>query len=111
MMALGTDFVVICSESIPHAERERILQKLKATGKEIIEISQEQVRKFAGNMLQLKSKTNTSYLIMSETAHHSLTQSQLSALEKHTNIISIPIPTIEMTGGGSVRCMMAEIFY
>ncbi len=111
MMALGLDFCVLCLDSIPDDERPAIIEKLHRTGKVIVEISLAQMNAFAGNMLQLRSKTGDSYLIMSETACRSLSDTQINVLKNHTNIISIPIPIIETTGGGSVRCMMAEIFH
>ncbi len=111
MMALGIDFVVICMDSIQDStEKESVLDKLNATGKELIDISIEQMNHFAGNMLQVRSQLGEPYLIMSQEAYDSLTGAQLEQIAKRTKYISIPIPVIEKYGGGSVRCMMAEIF-
>lgn len=111
MMAVGETFVVICLDTIIDAEeRAMVEQVILDTDKEIIDITLEQMSQFAGNMLQVKNERNETYLIMSQTAHKSLTDSQLAQIENHTNILPIPIPTIEKYGGGSVRCMMAEVF-
>ena len=78
--------------------------------KEIIDITEDQVINFAGNMLQVKGANDTSYLVMSQSAYNSLTASQISTIEKHTKILSSSLDTIEACGGGSARCMMAEVF-
>ena len=83
---------------------------LKKTQKEIIEITEEQMYQFAGNMLQVEGKDGQKFLVMSQTAYDSLTKKQIKKIEKHNPIISVNIPTIEKLGGGSARCMMAEIF-
>jgi hypothetical protein len=111
MMALGKDFAVICMDAIPNAdERKKVEESLRQTDKDIIEITPEQMNAFAGNMLQVAAKDGQSYLVMSEQAKDSLSDEQVAQIEKHTRILSAPIPTIEAYGGGSVRCMMAEIF-
>lgn len=111
MMCLGETFVVICADCIDDkSERKQVLQSLKEDGKEIILITEEQVNNFAGNMLQLKGTDDKSYLIMSKSAHESLTAEQIAKLEKHATILSSSLDTIEACGGGSARCMMAEIF-
>jgi len=111
MMALGVDIAVICLDTITDMEeRQEVIGTLENSGKKIIEISIDQMNQFAGNMLQVKSKLGEKYLIMSQAAYDSLTINQIDAILPHTKIISIPIPTIEKYGGGSVRCMMAEIF-
>jgi hypothetical protein len=84
--------------------------KFAATGKEIIEITLEQMLNFAGNMLQVSNEKGETFLLMSGRAFESLTDMQIAQISKHTNILSSPIPTIETYGGGSVRCMMAEVF-
>ena len=91
-------------------ERKNVLAHLKNSNKEIIKITENQVNQFAGNMLQLSGDHETSYLIMSQSSLDSLRPDQRSKLEKHTKIISSPLDTIEACGGGSARCMMAEIF-
>ena len=111
MMALGEDFVVICLESIKDAESKKQLLKLfEKTGKEVIEITMTQMESFAGNMLEVKNKSNKRYLCMSQTAYDALKQDQMDKLSARTHLLPIPIPKIEKFGGGSVRCMMAEIF-
>ncbi|CAM3643981.1 arginine deiminase-related protein [Flavobacterium gelidilacus] len=111
MMCLGETFVVICSDCIDDkSERKQVLKSLKDDGKEIILITEDQVNNFAGNMLQLKGTDDKSYLVMSKSAHESLTPEQIEKLEKHATILSSSLDTIEACGGGSARCMMAEIF-
>jgi hypothetical protein len=111
MMALGESFVVICMETVQsEIEEEMLRNKFTATGKEIIEITLEQMLNFAGNMLQVSNEKGETFLLMSGRAFESLTDMQIAQISKHTNILSSPIPTIETYGGGSVRCMMAEVF-
>lgn len=111
MMCIGTKIAVICLESIDDKkERKQVLQHLKNSGKEIIAISESQMHQFAGNMLQLKSLNNQDLLVMSKSAHDSLTQIQKTAIEQHCKIVSSSLETIETCGGGSARCMMAEVF-
>lgn len=111
MMALGDSFVIICLETIKKEDDLNLLkEKFKETNKEIIEISIAQMLSFAGNMLQVKNKKGATYLVMSEQAYQSLSDSQISKIKNHTKILYSPIPTIETYGGGSARCMMAEIF-
>lgn len=111
MMAMGDKFVVICLESVIDDEEKSALRELFArTEKEIIEISLEQMNAFAGNMLQVQGASGQTYLVMSKTAFGSLNASQIEKIEKYTEILTADINTIETYGGGSVRCMMAEIF-
>jgi hypothetical protein len=111
MMALGETFAIVCLESIPDKEeRLNLIKSLEKTKKEIIEISLEQMKSFAGNMLQVGNQFDETFLVMSETAHQSLNDAQLKQIKKHTQILSPNIQTIEKYGGGSARCMMAEIF-
>lgn len=111
MMAMGESFVVICLESIKdESERTLLKNKFIETNKEIIEISLEQMNSFAGNMLQVQSQSGNTYLVMSQTAYNSLDQDQINRLKSHTELLVPGIDTIEKYGGGSVRCMMAEIF-
>ena len=110
MMCMGAQFVVICLESIPNEqEKQMLLDSFSQTHKQVIEISQDQLNHFAGNMLQVFDVVEKPYLIMSEQAYTSLNAAQLKSLEKYNPIIPIAIPTIESLGGGSTRCMMAEI--
>lgn len=111
MMALGEDFVVICMDSIPKEESKLQLRKVfEQTGKEVIEISIKQMEAFAGNMLEVKNDKGIRYLCMSQKSYDALTVNQRQKLEAKTNLLPIAIPNIEKYGGGSVRCMMAEIF-
>ena len=111
MMCLGENIAVICLDCIDDKkERKNIVNHLKSDGKEIISISESQVNNFAGNMLQVKGKDNKRYLIMSQAAYDSLEPSQISKIEKHCTILSSSLDTIEACGGGSARCMMAEVF-
>lgn len=111
MMALGTTFCVICLDTITDtAERRHVTDTLSGTGKAVVDISLAQMESFAGNMLHVKNKAGEPYLVMSEQAYRSLTPAQVAALEGHTRLLYSPIPTIETYGGGSARCMMAEIF-
>jgi hypothetical protein len=111
LMCMGDQFVVICSDSIPNEqERQMLLDSFAQTNKEVIEISQDQLNHFAGNMLQVFDITEKPHLIMSEQAYKSLHTAQLKSLEKYNPLLPISIPTIEALGGGSTRCMMAEIY-
>ncbi|GAA4961640.1 citrulline utilization hydrolase CtlX [Algibacter aquimarinus] len=111
MMCVGETFAVICLSSIDdRKERKNVLKHLKEDGKEIIDITEQQVNNFAGNMLQVKGLNDERYLIMSQAAHDSLTLNQINILKKHTKILSSSLETIETCGGGSARCMMAEVF-
>jgi hypothetical protein len=111
MMCLGSTFAVICADCIDDKqERKMVLDQLKKSGKEVILITEAQVNNFAGNMLELVGANQQKLLIMSAAAHASLTADQIKKLEKHAAIISSSLDTIEACGGGSARCMMAEIF-
>lgn len=111
MMCLGTTFAVICADCIDDKqERKFVLEQLKKSGKEVILISEAQVNNFAGNMLELVGANQQKLLVMSAAAHQNLTADQLAKLEKHAQIVSSSLDTIEACGGGSARCMMAEIF-
>jgi hypothetical protein len=111
MMCLAENFAVICLDTIDDKkERKNVVKHLKQDGKEIISITEMQMHQFAGNMLQLRGNDNQRYLIMSEAAYKSLTKNQISRIEKHCSIIYSSLETIETCGGGSARCMMAEVF-
>ena len=111
MMCLGETFAVICLSCIDDKkERKNVIDHLKEDGKEIIDITEAQVTNFAGNMLQVKGANNKNYLVMSASAYNSLTKNQVERLEKHCAIIYSSLDTIEACGGGSARCMMAEVF-
>jgi len=111
MMCLGETFAVICLDSIDDKkERKQVLQHLKEDNKEVIAITESQMHQFAGNMLQVKGRDEKPYLVMSEAAYKSLTPLQVKTIEKHCPIIYSSLETIETCGGGSARCMMAEVF-
>ncbi len=111
MMCIAETFAVICLECIDDkSERKNVVKHLKDSKKEIIEISEAQMAKFAGNMLQVRGKENKRILVMSKSAHDSLNTIQISKLSMHCEILSSDLETIETCGGGSARCMMAEVF-
>ncbi len=111
MMCLGEEFAVVCMDCIDDdEEKEELEDALIETGKEIIEISEEQVEQFAGNMIQVIGKDNKRVIAMSSAAYFSLDRVQIASLSKHGKLIHSNIQVIEMLGGGSARCMMAEVF-
>ncbi|MBF8458040.1 amidinotransferase [Kaistella sp. G5-32] len=111
MMCVAEQFVVICLDCIDdEMEREKVQEVIKSTNKELIEISEDQLQQFAGNMLQVQNEEGTQFLVMSETAYKSLTKEQVERIEKHCEIIYADLNTIEVNGGGSARCMLAEVF-
>ena len=111
MMCVADKFVVICLECIDdELEREKVQEVIKSTQKEIIEISEDQMQQFAGNMLQVQNEAGEKFLVMSESAYRSLTAQQISAIEKYCEIIYSDLNTIETNGGGSARCMLAVVF-
>lgn len=90
---------------------EKVISQLNSTGKIIVDISLEQVSQFAGNMIEVKSRNGSPLMIMSASAHNSLTSSQENIISTYNRIVSAELGTIEKNGGGSARCMIAEIFY
>ncbi|UOX34063.1 arginine deiminase-related protein [Flavobacterium sediminilitoris] len=111
IMCVAETFAVICADCIDDkAERKMVLSNLKESGKEVILITEEQVNSFAGNMLQVQGKDNERFLIMSNAAYESLTKEQVGKIEKHCKIVHASLDIIEACGGGSARCMMAEVF-
>lgn len=110
MMCVADRYVVICLESLPEAEREDVTARIESTGKEVLPISLLQMQQFAGNMLQLENVEGEKLLVMSTQAFGSLSASQVDRLGSFNRIVHSPIPTIETNGGGSVRCMIAEVF-
>ncbi|WP_089666921.1 arginine deiminase-related protein [Gramella sp. MAR_2010_147] len=111
MMCIAEEFAVICLDTIDDKkERKNVVKHLKMDEKEIISISEEQMHEFAGNMLQVQGAEDKKFLVMSARAHRSLSEEQISRIEKHCEILSSEIQTIETCGGGSARCMMAEVF-
>jgi len=111
MMCLAEKFAVICLDTIDDKkERKNVTEHLKKDGKEIISITESQMHQFAGNMLQVRGKNDERFLVMSKAAHDSLTKAQIAQIERHCQILSSSLETIETCGGGSARCMMAEVF-
>ena len=111
MMCVAEEFAVICLDTIDDAkERKNVLKHLKQDHKELIVISEEQMHQFAGNMLQVCGAFDKKYLVMSERAHQSLTPDQVAKIEKYSEILSSDLNVIETCGGGSARCMLAEVF-
>lgn len=110
MMCVADKYIVICLDSLPvKAEREHVLTTIKNSRKQCIEITLDQMNQFAGNMLQLQNARNEKLLVMSTRAFESLTPAQKEKLVSFNKIIHSPLTTIENQGGGSARCMMAEI--
>jgi hypothetical protein len=112
VMSVGEGFAIICSASISNAEeRAKVLQSLKETVSEIVDITLEQTEKcFCANVLQLASSKGGHVIAMSQTAYDGFTPEQRQTLSKFGTLVPLPIPTIEFVGGGSARCMLAEIF-
>jgi hypothetical protein len=111
VMTIGESFAVLCADCIDDEnEREKVIRSLKRNEKELVLISEEQLANFAGNMLQVQTNDDDRVLVMSQTAFDCLTKEQIDQLKKHTDLLTVDIPSIEKIGGGSARCMMAEIF-
>lgn len=111
MLCIGSRFAVVCLEAIlEEKERIQVIESLVSSGKEIISISLQQLHHFAGNMLELKNADGENILVLSTHAYQSLHQQQIDALEKYATILHSSLNTIETAGGGSARCMLAEIF-
>jgi hypothetical protein len=110
VMSIGTKFAVICSKAIIEKDRERVMSQLKATH-QIVDISLEQAEKyFCANVLEVKNKQDETLIVMSETALNGFNENQKKTLRTFGKLVALPIPTIEYVGGGSARCMLAEIF-
>ena len=110
MMCLAENFCIICLDTIDDKiKKKEVVKHIKETGKEIITITEAQMHQFAGNMLQVQG-ADSKYLVMSAKAHNSLNDDQIKAIEKYCPILSSDLETIETCGGGSARCMMAEVF-
>jgi len=111
MMCVAEQFVVICLDCIDdEMECEKVQEVIKSSNKELIEISEDQLQQFAGNMLQVQNEEGDKFLVMSETAYKSLTKLQVERIENYCEIIYADLNTIETNGGGSARCMLAEVF-
>jgi len=111
MMAMAETFAVICLDTIDDKkERKNVVEHLKKDGKEIIAITENQMHHFAGNMLQVIGANEQRFMVMSSATYKSLKPEQVKAIKKHCEIIHSSLETIETCGGGSARCMMAEVF-
>jgi hypothetical protein len=111
VMCMGDDFVVVCLECMPDEQsRELFVNEVSRLGKRVLEISVAQMNAFAGNMLLLRDGQNNNKLVLSETAYQSLTSTQIDFLKQRVEFIRFNIPVIETIGGGSARCMLAEVF-
>ena len=111
MMALGEQIAIICLDSIDDkSERKNVVDHLTKNAKEILEITESQMHSFAGNMLQVLGTDDQRLMVMSSAAYHSLSEEQIKAIEKSSEIVHSSLETVETCGGGSARCMMAEVF-
>ena len=111
MMCIGTDVAVIASSSIDdQKERKTVIDNLKNDGKTVIDITEEQMHHFAGNMLEVTNESGVKMMVMSEQAKSALTDQQINQLKRHTTIVTSDLSIIEKYGGGSARCMLAEVF-
>jgi hypothetical protein len=115
IMCIGDRLAVVGTEAIVAADRGPIVERLRATGREVVELGHAEIEHFAGNMLELgtwdEALGDYRVLVMSETARHALSPEAFARLSACTDeVLAVPIPTIERLGGGSVRCMLAEVF-
>lgn len=111
LMSVGSSLCICCFDAIPDASEKHELQlKMLSTGKELLEIDLKQMNAFAGNMIEIKNELGQAIMVMSGTAQRLLSKDQLTIISTHCKIVSVEIPTIEMIGGGSARCMIAEVF-
>ena len=111
MMSVGTHFAAVCLECIDDAEeRAMVREALEADGKEVIELTEDQINHFAGNLLEVQAEDGAALVVMSSQAHAALTPSQRASMERFGRIVHAPLEAIETCGGGSARCMIAENF-
>lgn len=109
ILSIGTKYALICAEAIPESEREKVLESLKFPGRTIIPISRQQVNTFAGNVLEISNSDDETLIVISRTAIDSLQDEQIAVLQRSGLLLIADVPLIEKVGGGSVRCMLAEI--
>jgi hypothetical protein len=109
MMAIGESFCVICDEVIPEYERHFVLKSL-AKDKQVISISLDQMNRFCGNILQLETVNGDKVIAMSQSAYEAFSPAQRTQLSSHGKLLPFNVETIESIGGGSVRCMLGEVF-
>jgi len=111
MMSLGEDTALVCFDVIKEKELStKLRSELKDSGRSVINVSTDQMNQFLCNSLEVKNKNDEKYLLMSEIAENALTVRQKKMIKDRVKLLSFPIPTIERYGGGSVRCMLAEVF-
>lgn len=110
IMSVGKKFTVVCLESMSEADQQKVLRTLNKLGKDIIPITRDQMNSFCGNILEVDSLDGQSKIVMSDTAYNAFTAQQRKKLESYGKPVVVSIPTIEKVGGGSARCMMAEVF-
>ncbi len=111
ILGIQTTTAVLCSATIPDpAERRYLIETLESTGRTVLDISEEQAGEYCGNILELKNKKDELYLVLSASAQAAFTSAQLKALGQDKTLLPVAVPTIQRIGGGSVRCMIAEIF-
>ena len=110
MLAIGSEWAVVCDEIIPEEERQSVLNALSQSGRTVLRITADQVNGFAGNVLEVRNDKGECFIAMSSAAHSAFTEDQRKTLSGYARIIHAPISTIERLGGGSVRCMLAEVF-
>lgn len=110
MMAIGDGISIACLDIVESGKKEIFRNQLTSSGRVLVELSQQQIGSFAGNMLAIRNRRGEQLLVMSATAHQSLEKNQIEWIESHARIVSGDIDTIETVGGGSVRCMIAENF-
>lgn len=111
LLCVGAEFVIICLDAIQNeGDQEKLLNSFSTTNHKVIAISYEQMKLFAGNMMEVKSKSGEPFVLMSQRAYHALLPGQLDAVSRFAEPLAVSIPTIEEYGGGSVRCMVAGIF-
>ena len=112
MMALGAEFAVVGLDTLSNEQERKILiEEIQQSGREIVSLSMDQIQAFAGNMLELRNNKGKSYLVLSKRAFDSLNRQQIATLQNYSELLVIPLDVIETYGGGSVRCMLAEVFY
>ena len=109
LLSLGTGWAVLCTEAVAQADRDRLLESLRETGREVVAVGFDQLRRFACNILEVRSRSGAPLIAMSAGALAIFEPEQKRCLERHATLLDVPVPTIEAVGGGSVRCMIADI--
>jgi hypothetical protein len=111
VMCVGSKFAVVCLDAIHREEdQDQVLSKFSSTGHQVVAISYQQMKAFAGNMIEVRSRSNDPHVLLSESAYYALLPGQVNAISRFAELIPVSIPTIETYGGGSVRCMVAGNF-